>query len=588
MPLSSPFPDLKIPKCNLLEYLFPKGQAPTETPIWIDARDTNHHLTPKTLLQWSKRLALGLDRLGSKQGEVVMIFTPNHIFVPVAYLGIVGSKRVFSGANPAYTVSEMVHQITNTEAQYILAHPTLAKTALTAARRAGLPEGRISLFSDTVNTSTADSRDWREWLPSPAEADAYSFPPLSEEDATKTIATVNYSSGTTGLPKGVEVSHYNLIANLDQTIYMRYLKKPWDHTNHPREVWLGFLPLYHAYAQLYTIAMAQKLQIPVYIMKQFHYEEFLSAIQVYRVTHLQVAPPIMIMLSKRAETKKYDLSSITDILCGSAPLSKELQTEISKKLDCEIVQGWGMTEVTCGAIHVPGGTLDDSGSVGQLDPNCECKLLDDEGNEVPDGQPGELYVRGPNICLGYWRNPQATKETLSPDGWLRSGDIAVCRNSWFWIVDRKKELIKVNGLQVAPAELEAVLLECDPVADAAVVGITLDEQEWPRAYVTLKDEHKGTIAETHIHDYMKEKVAKHKQLVGGIMFVDEVPKLLSGKIKRALVKQWAKRDAERMGGMLMHGHRLTDARVYFSASTTAAKTYPKNALPSLGRVGMDQ
>ncbi|CAI6334839.1 unnamed protein product [Periconia digitata] len=548
MPFSSPHPDVEIPKCNLLEYLFPKRETLTNTPIWNDAKDPNHHLTPRTLLQWSKRLALGLERMGSKPGEVVMIFTPNHIFVPVAYLGIVGSKRIFSGANPAYTLSEMVHQISNTEAQYILAHPSLASTAVTAARKAGLPDGRISLFSDVPNTHNMDCRDWREWLPSPNEADAYNFPYLSEEEATMTTATVNYSSGTTGLPKGVEVSHYNLIANLQQTIYMRYLKKPWDHTNRPREVWLGFLPLYHAYAQLYTIAMAQKLQVPVYIMKQFHYEEFLEAIQAYKVTHLQVAPPIMLMLSKRPETVKYDLSSVTDILCGAAPLSKELQTEISRKLKCEIVQGWGMTEVTCGAIHVPGGTSDDSGSVGELDPNCECKLLDDKGNEVADGQPGELYIRGPNVCLGYWRNPEATKETILTDGWLRTGDVAVCRNGWFWIVDRKKELIKVNSLQVAPAELEAVLLEFDPVADAAVVGITLDEQEWPRAYVTLKDEHKNKVSEKDIHRFMKEKVAKHKQLVGGIVFVDEVPKLQSGKIKRALIKQWAKKDAERMGG----------------------------------------
>ncbi|KAK3215803.1 hypothetical protein GRF29_8g1158309 [Pseudopithomyces chartarum] len=294
--------------------------------------------------------------------------------------------------------------------------------------------------------------------------------------------------------------------------------------------------------------MAQKLQVPCYIMKQFQYEEFLRTIQEQKVTHLQIAPPIMVMLSKRPETANYNLSSVTDILCGAAPLSKELQTEISKKLNCEIVQGWGMTEVTCGAIHVPGGSIDDSGSVGQLDPNCECMLLDDDGKEVADGQPGELYVRGPNICLRYWRNPEATKETLSPDGWLRSGDVAVCKNGWFWIVDRKKELIKVNALQVAPAELEAVLLEFDPVADAAAVGITLDGQEWPRAYITLKDEHKGKVTESDIQMYMKEKVAKHKQLVGGIQFVDEVPKLQSGKIKRALIKEWAKRDAQILNG----------------------------------------
>lgn len=253
----------------------------------------------------------------------------------------------------------MVHQISNTQAQYILAHPSLAKTSLTAARKAGLPEGRVYLFSDIPVSSIEGCQDWREFLPSPSEAETYAFPHLSPQESTTRTATVNYSSGTTGLPKGVEVSHHNLIANLDQTIYMRYLKKPWDAHTRPREVWIGFLPLYHAYGQLYTIAMAQKLQIPVYIMKAFQYEEFLRVIQTHKVTHLQVAPPIMVMLSKRPETANYDLSSVTDILCGAAPLSKELQNEISRKLECEILQGWGMTEVTCGAIHVPGGTVDE-------------------------------------------------------------------------------------------------------------------------------------------------------------------------------------------------------------------------------------
>lgn len=205
--------------------------------------------------------------------------------------------------------------------------------------------------------------------------------------------------------------------------------------------------------------------------------------------------------------------------------------------------------------------------MGQLGPNCESKLLDEDGKEVPEGQPGELYIRGPNVFLRYWRNPEATKESLSPDGWLKSGDIAIVKNGWFWIVDRKKvattspkklhlcldqaltgpqEMIKVNALQVAPAELEAVLLEFDPIADAAVVGITVDGQEWPRAYVVLKEEYKGKTTVEDIHKHMKSKVAKHKQLAGGIIFINEVPKLPSGKIVRKTVKQWAKRDAENM------------------------------------------
>ena len=220
---------------------------------------------------------------------------------------------------------------------------------------------------------------------------------------------------------------------------MRFLDKPFNRRNHPPERWVGFLPLYHAYGQLYTIIMAAKLQIPVYVMKQFVYEDFLKVIQNHKITHLQVAPPILVMLTKRPETAAYDLSSVTDILCGAAPLSKELQNNVSKRFNVQINQGWGMTEVTCGAIHVPGGVHDESGSVGQLDPNTECKLLDDDGKEVALGKPGEMYIRGPQVCLRYWRNVAATKESISSDKWLRTGDVAICdERGYFWIVDRKK------------------------------------------------------------------------------------------------------------------------------------------------------
>ncbi|KAF2841013.1 acetyl-CoA synthetase-like protein [Patellaria atrata CBS 101060] len=539
MVYKSPFPDIDIPGVDILTYLFPTGSKPSDSPIWIDSKNPNTSLSPKQLLQWVKRLAIGLDRLGVQPGEVLMTYTPNHVFVPVAYLGAVGSRRVFTGANPIYTVPEMAHQITNSEARVILVHPSLVNKALEAAETAKFPKSRIFAFSDYPNPVIDGVQDWRSMIGTPEEAEQYSWKRMDEEESKRTVATVNYSSGTTGLPKGVMVSHYNLVANAEQHIFMKYIHVK----EREPERWVGFLPLYHAYGQLWCNIMAIKLHVPVYVMKQFGYEEFLRVLQTYKITHLHVAPPILVMLSKRPETAKYDISSVKDVLCGAAPLSKELQNDVGKRFNMTIHQGWGMTEVTTGAVHVPFGFWDDSGSVGQLDPNSEIMLLDDDGKEVADGQPGEIYVRGPMVCLGYWRNERATQESLSPDGWLKTGDVAIVKEGWFWIVDRKKELIKVNALQVAPAELEAVLLEHEDIADAAVVGITLNEQEWPRAYVQLKEHAKGQLSQKIIQEWMKGKVAKHKQLVGGIAFVEEVPKLASGKIMRKVMKDWAKRDA---------------------------------------------
>ncbi|EGY17494.1 hypothetical protein VD0002_g166 [Verticillium dahliae] len=544
MVFTSPFPSLDIPKTNLLTYLFPEDQLPQEDPLWLDCKDDRINLSPKELVEWVKRLSFGLERIGVKRGDVVLICTPNQIFVPVAYLGIVGAGCIFSGANPAYTIPELVHQLNNTTAKVILAHPDHLDHVLAAAEKANVPKNRIFQFSDTDAATRHGIPDWRALLGTPSEVKTYRWPDLTPSESETTVATINYSSGTTGLPKGVCVSHRNLIANVEQTIVMRYAHKPYPFVSRPAERWIGFLPLYHAYGQLYTILMAIRLRVPVYVMREFRYEDFLAAIGRYRITSLQVAPPILVMLSKRRETARYDLSSVRDVLCGAAPLSRELQNECQRRFGVQINQGWGMTEVTCGALHVPGGIRDDTGSVGQLDPNCEMRLVDDEGREVGVGQPGEMVVRGPNVCLGYWRNEAATKECIDSEGWLKTGDIAVCdKKGFFWIVDRKKELIKVNALQVAPAELEAVLLENEHIADAAAVGITVNGEEKPRAYVAIQEDSKGRVTPADVAEWIKTRVAKHKRLTGGVVFVEEVPKLASGKIQRKTMREWAKRDA---------------------------------------------
>lgn len=330
--------------------------------------------------------------------------------------------------------------MSNTEAKMLLVHPSLLKTAVEAAVKAGIPKNKIYQFSDDGECPVRDGiQDWRKMLGTPEQGNRYKWKKLDGRQAASTVATINYSSGTTGLPKGVCVSHLNLVSHIEQTIFAKFHLKPFKFEDRPEERWIGFLPLYHAYGQLYAVLMACKLEAAVYIMKQFVYTDFLAAIQKYKITTLQAAPPILVMLNKRPETSNYDLSSIKDVLVGAAPLSKETQNEVAKKFNCMVCQGWGMTEVTCGAIVCPGGLYDDSGSVGQLIPNTKCKLVDEDEKEVAMGQPGELWIQGPQVCMRYWKNEKATKESITPDGWLKTGDVAVCNDrGFFWIVDRKK------------------------------------------------------------------------------------------------------------------------------------------------------
>lgn len=318
----------------------------------------------------------------------------------------------------------------------ILVHPRFVSIVAEAVAKIGRPDSRIFQFADVECKPVRGVPDWRVLVDERAGVDGYSWPSFTPEEASRTIATINYSSGTTGPPKGVMISHANIIANAAQNVFNLTHKRP---TPLPDDRWLGYLPLYHAYGQLYLIIVSIKRRIPVYVMKEFVFQDFLHAIQTYRITTLQLVPPILIMMSKHPDTSKYDLSSLTLALCAAAPLSKELQNHCSKRFGFNIVQGYGMTETTCGAMGMLAIDVDDTGSIGKLLPNTEGKLVDDYGQSVSYGQPGELYLRGPQIGLGYWRNAAATNETIDTEGWLRTGDVAVCNAEGnFWIIDRKK------------------------------------------------------------------------------------------------------------------------------------------------------
>ncbi|KAH8706022.1 hypothetical protein BGW36DRAFT_422545 [Talaromyces proteolyticus] len=553
MPLKSPFPDLTIPEKNLISHVFPEHRQPSTTHQWVDANDPVHTLSSAQALCWAKRFASGLDREQVSQQTTILLISPNNIFLPAVFYGIVGSGRIFSGASPAYTVTELAHQIKITSPRIILVHPSILDRALEAVEVVNSYKTRILQFSDKPNSTLRGVPDWRVILDSESNAERYHWPDFPGQTSRKMIATLNFSSGTTGLPKGVAISHHNIIANLEQARFMLSLGRV--ATQNDR--WIGFLPMYHAYGQLYYCLMCAHLNTPVYVVEKFEFRNLLCWIQDYRITMLQLVPPadiivsftceaILKMLVDRPEPAEYDLSSVKDILSGAAPLSQELGDRVRKQFGVTILEGYGMSELTCTAIQTPlllakNGTT----SLGVLVPNTECRLLSDNGVEVADGEPGEIHIRGPQAFQGYWRNDQATQDTKKRDGWIKTGDIAVTRGDEFWIVDRKKELIKVNGLQVSPAELEAVLGENEHIADVGVIGVGSARGEVPRAYVVLHDNSKDKVAENDISSWVEQRVARHKRLDGGVIIVDQIPRLASGKVERKTLRKWVKDDQTR-------------------------------------------
>ncbi|KAH8689269.1 putative amp-binding enzyme [Phaeosphaeriaceae sp. PMI808] len=468
-----------------------------------------------------------------------MVFTPNQLSVPIIHLAVSGSQRLFSG------VDEVTYQMKTAEAAVVFVHPSLLETTTTAAKKANISLNRLFMLSDTPCAPKFGVPHWHTMLASESEACGWQWDPLHGEATTNTVATVNFSSGTIGLAKGVCITHLKMVANKAQTIHMRLLETEYSEDNRPPERWIGFLPMYHGYAQLLCVMVMCKPRISVYIMSKFAYTDFLNYIQRYKINAAHVVPPVLVMMAKRQVTARYDLSSLQHIMSGAAPLKQDLQNELMARLNIIISQGWGMTETICVGIMVPGRSKDLSGSIGSLLPNTEAKLLEDEGQELhEDGEPGELYLRGPRILQKYSRNDEATNKCLSPDGWFRTGDVAVQRENKWWIVDRKKEFIKVNGSQVALAELKAVLLDHDGVADAAAVGIVLHGEELPRAYVVLQKEAREKVSEEDIQVFVARILAKHKHFAEGVKFVRQIPKLASGKVIQKLIREWVKEDTK--------------------------------------------
>ncbi|KAI0407709.1 AMP-binding enzyme [Xylaria palmicola] len=543
-----------IPICSLPKWVFGSSFDPLpDTPQFIDPdRPETRVITRAGYRLWSKRIALGLRRAGLKTGDRVLLFSGNNLFFPSVFMGVLMAGGIFTGANPSFVARELAYQLKDSGAYILIAADASMEIAMEAAEQAGLPKSRVYSFDATgldqpAGKARLGSQHWTSLLAS--ETDAAKFDWIETTDPKTTTCCLNYSSGTTGVPKGVEVTHYAYVANGVQVKYVENLdpeiaekRKTYRH--------LCFLPCYHAYGQTFFSSNYPHSGTPVYIMPSFDFEKMLQHVQKYRISHIVAVPPIIVAFAKHPATRKYDLSSVQFVGSGAAPLGSEVSDEVAKLWPAgamTVRQGWGMTELTCSATTWDPTESVLKSSVGEIMPNSKARIMrtDGPGEITKPNERGELWVTGPMMMKGYWKKPEATADTVHIDAdgtrWLKTGDVAYIDEykpgGKFYIVDRIKELIKVKANQVAPAELEAVLLDNNAVVDVAVVGVTINGGEVPRAYVVPNPAVK--VTEKEIAKWMEGRVVHYKQLKGGVRFIDTIPKNPSGKILRKQLRELA-------------------------------------------------
>jgi acyl-CoA synthetase (AMP-forming)/AMP-acid ligase II len=470
-----------------------------------------------------------------------LIHSFNDIHYSILVLAIIGAGGVFTGSNPAYTANELTHHIKTSESKFLISEPEIINPLLDAAEQLGIPKQNVWIFDNLGQSVPNGMKSWKELLTFD-EDDWIRFDDL--ESAQKTTAARLFSSGTTGLPKAVTITHSNLIAQHELVFGAN-----------PRPYAISrviAVPVFHASVAPVTHISTLKAGSVAYMMRRFDLEQFLTAVEKYGVTDLALVPPIVIaiLMSPLSQKRPY-LRKVRLAGCGAAPLDKDVQARFRTLMgdDGPFTQVWGMTETSCIATMFPFHEHDDTGSVGRLIPNLEAKLIDDDGTNISAfNVRGELCVRGPTVTPGYYKNPEANALSFDSDGWYKTGDIAYCDQTtrkWY-IVDRKKELIKVRGFQVAPPEIEAVLLSHPHIVDAAVIGITIPgaDTEFPRAYIVRRQSNGPAPTEKEVQEYVLERLARYKALTGGVKFVGAIAKNPSGKILKRVLREDARKEVD--------------------------------------------
>lgn len=527
--------DVTILDCTLPQLVFENWENIRDKQALVDGI-TGQSYTYAQLRRHIVHVTSGLVRLGVEKGDMVAIMSPNNPDYAVIFFAVQEAGATVTTINPDYTPNEVQKQLEDSGAKFIYTTKEYLHVVKQAVQQLKTNHVKklISLGGGTgcVPFSTL------------LEDDGGAYPESLEVDVDEDIAVIPYSSGTTGLPKGVMLTHKNIVANLLQSSHEGLRKSTLKMTSSDdQETILGLLPFFHAYGLIIALCGGLRKGFKIVTLPKFVPETFLQTIQTHKITAIAVVPPILIFLINSPLVAKYDLSSLKFVGCGAAPLAPEVITAFGKLLPhTKLSQGYGLTE-TSPAILSPTAAGSAGTAGGNIIPNTEVMIVDvTSGRELGAGEKGEIWVRGPQVMKGYFNNPKATAETIDKDGWLHTGDVGYYDTSGnYYIVDRIKELIKVKGFQVAPAELEALLLTHPRVADVGVIGITdRRDGEVPKAFIVLKPN--STTTGDELKQFVKENATSYKQLRGGVEFLPEIPKSPSGKILRRKLREMAEQN----------------------------------------------
>ncbi|QYN24540.1 AMP-binding protein [Amycolatopsis sp. DSM 110486] len=513
MAIRSTYPDVVIPDGSLPGLLL-GSLTPEEAahPAVIDA-GSGRRLTYGELATAVERLAAALAERGIGRGDVAVLAAPNCAEYPVVFHGVLRSGAAVSPANPLNTPAELAHQLRDAGARILFTTSAGLGNARAAVKEEGVRVKEIVVLDAADGVTSLD-----DLLAGTAAA-----PP---EPTADDLAVLPYSSGTTGLPKGVLLTHRNVVANLSQMQPLTELR--------PGKRSIAVLPLFHIYGMNGIMNISLLNRATVVTMPRFDLKGFLAAVAEHRVDHLFIAPPIALALAKVPFVTDYDLGCVDVVMSAAAPLDAGIAQELAARLNVTVLQGYGLTETSPCTHGIPADRPDvDRGSIGLLMPSVEARVVDPVTGE--DAERGELWVRGPNVMRGYLNNAAATAATIDSDGYLHTDDIVtVDGRGVFHVVDRLKELIKYKGFQVPPAELEALLLTHPGIADAAVIGVPDDEAgEVPKAFVVRRS---AELDEAAVQAFVAERVAPYKK-VRQVGFVDAIPKSAAGKILRKVLRQ---------------------------------------------------